>query len=155
MCSPRLFPIAPHFNLMCFAQSPPLLTYIAGPMGEALHLSLESSIWGTSIVSTFFVMSQSNWLIAKEKNKKVGLVRHPQLINIWNRTNKYPHYQGTLSACWAVSLAAWNFHSQNCLSPFSTWANNTPLINWGYSSHPLAAVGLTVSEVFGVGLQKN
>jgi len=67
---------------MCFAQSPPLLTYIAGPMGEALHLSLESSIWGASIVSTFFVMSQSNWLIAKEKNKKVGLVRHPQLINI-------------------------------------------------------------------------
>jgi hypothetical protein len=41
---PRVFPIAPCFNPMCFAQSPPLLAYIAGPKGEALHLSIESSI---------------------------------------------------------------------------------------------------------------
>jgi hypothetical protein len=30
MCSPRVFPIASGFNPICFAQSPPLLTYIAG-----------------------------------------------------------------------------------------------------------------------------
>ncbi len=39
---PWVFPIAPHFNPICFAQSPPLLTYITGPKGEALHLSIES-----------------------------------------------------------------------------------------------------------------
>jgi hypothetical protein len=54
MCSPRVFPIAPGFNPTCFAQNPPLLTYIGGPKGEALHLFIESSILGGSIVSTFF-----------------------------------------------------------------------------------------------------
>ncbi len=44
MCSPRVFPIAPRFNLICFAQNPPLLTYMAGPKGKALYLSIESSI---------------------------------------------------------------------------------------------------------------
>ncbi len=29
--------------------------------------------------------------------------------------------QGTLSACWALSLATWNFYFQNCLS-FLAWA---------------------------------
>jgi len=29
----------------------------------------------------------------------------------------------TLSACWAFSLAPWNFYFQNYLSPFSTWVN--------------------------------
>jgi hypothetical protein len=43
MCSPRVFPIAPRFNPVCFAQSPPLLTYIEGPKGEAFsHFSIES-----------------------------------------------------------------------------------------------------------------
>jgi len=28
---PKGFPIAPHFNPICFAQSPPLLTHIGGP----------------------------------------------------------------------------------------------------------------------------
>ncbi len=41
----NVFPIAPCFNPICFAQSPPLLTYIGGPKGEALHLSIESSIF--------------------------------------------------------------------------------------------------------------
>jgi hypothetical protein len=84
--SPRVFPIACHFNPTCLTQSPPLHTYIGEPNGEALHLSIESSILCTSIVSTFFfVMNQSNWLIAK---KESGLVRHPQLINM--KQNKYP-----------------------------------------------------------------
>ncbi len=33
MCSPKVFPIAPHLNPICFAQSAPLLTYIGGPKG--------------------------------------------------------------------------------------------------------------------------
>ncbi len=54
---PNVFPIAPRFNPICFAQSPPLLTYIVGPKEEALHLSIESSIfWGASIVSTFMFL---------------------------------------------------------------------------------------------------
>jgi hypothetical protein len=47
LCSqhvPFKFPVAHHFNPICFAQSPPPLTYIDGPMGEALYLSVESSI---------------------------------------------------------------------------------------------------------------
>ncbi len=34
MCSSRVFPIAPFFNPICFAQSPPLLTYIVWAKGE-------------------------------------------------------------------------------------------------------------------------
>jgi len=41
-----VFPIAPHFNPICFAQSFALLTYVGAPKGEALHLSIESSILG-------------------------------------------------------------------------------------------------------------
>jgi hypothetical protein len=68
---PRVFPIAPRFNPICFAQSPPLLTYIAGAKGEALHLSIESSILGRlHSFNFFFVMGESNWLIAKKKRKK-------------------------------------------------------------------------------------
>ncbi len=69
MCFPRAFPIAPRFNPMCFAQSPPLLTYVGGPKGEALHLFLESSILGSfHSFFFFFVMGQSNWLIANKKS---------------------------------------------------------------------------------------
>jgi hypothetical protein len=28
-----------------------------------------------------------------------------------------------LSACWAFPLAAWNFYSQNCSSPFLPWTD--------------------------------
>ncbi len=46
MCSPRVFLIASGFNPICFAQSPPHLTYIHEPKGKALHLAIESSILG-------------------------------------------------------------------------------------------------------------
>jgi hypothetical protein len=81
MCSPRLLPIAPRFNPLCFAHSPPLLAYIAGPKGEALHYSIEISILGSLHRFKFFAMSQSNWLFAKNK-LKVELVRDPILINM-------------------------------------------------------------------------
>ncbi len=55
MCFPRVFPIAPGFNPRCFAQSPPLLTCIDGPKGEAIYHSIESFYFGEPpIVSTFF-----------------------------------------------------------------------------------------------------
>jgi hypothetical protein len=69
MCSPRVFPISPHFNPICFAQS--LLTYIGVPKGEALHLSIDFSILG-SLESFgfgfFFVMGQSKWHIGETKS---------------------------------------------------------------------------------------
>ncbi len=73
MCSPRVFPIAPCFKPICFAQSPSLLIYISGPKGDALHLSIESSILGRLHSFIFFGMGQSNWLVTKKK-RKVGLV---------------------------------------------------------------------------------
>jgi hypothetical protein len=72
MCSPRVFPIVPQFNPICFAQSPPLLTYLGGPKGEAVHLSIKSSILGSLHgFNFFFAMGQSNWLIAKEKEVRL------------------------------------------------------------------------------------
>jgi hypothetical protein len=52
--------------------------------GGGTHLSVESSILGSLhsfnfFFFFFFAMGQSNWLISKRK--KVGLVRHPQLVN--------------------------------------------------------------------------
>jgi hypothetical protein len=70
MCSRRAFPTAPRFNLTCFAQSPPLLTYIGGRKGGALHLFIESSTLGSLHSFNFsLAMGQSNWLIAKKKQK--------------------------------------------------------------------------------------
>jgi hypothetical protein len=73
-CVPQgVFPIAPRFKPLCFAQSPPLLIYIGGPKEEALHhLSIESFILGSvhSFHFFFLVISQSNWPIAKKKKKR-------------------------------------------------------------------------------------
>jgi len=66
---PRVFAMVPGFNPICFAQSPPLLTYLGGPKGEALCLSIESSILGSlHSFNFFFAMGQSNWLIAKKES---------------------------------------------------------------------------------------
>ncbi len=59
--------IIPHFNPICFAQSPPLLTNIGGPNGEALHLSIKYFILGGLESLSFFALGQSNWLIAKKQ----------------------------------------------------------------------------------------
>jgi len=53
--SPTVFPIARHFNPTCLVQSPPLHTYIGEPKGEALYLSIESSILGYLHSFNFFL----------------------------------------------------------------------------------------------------
>ncbi len=81
MCSPRVFPIAPCLNPICL---PKVLPF---PKGEALHLSIESSIL-ESLHSFNFFWCGANKIGSLQKKKKVGLVRHPQLINM--RQKKYP-----------------------------------------------------------------
>jgi hypothetical protein len=57
MCSPKVFPTAPHLNPICFAQSALLLTFIGGPKEEAFHLSIGSCILGSLYsFNCFFVM---------------------------------------------------------------------------------------------------
>ncbi len=74
MRSPRVFPIAPCFNAICFAQSPPLLTYIGGQNGEALHLSRKSLFLGS--LHCFFFLQWANQIGSlQKKRKRVGLVR--------------------------------------------------------------------------------
>jgi hypothetical protein len=85
MCSPRVFPIAPRFNPICFAQSLPLLTYIGGAKGEPFHLSIESSILGKLHSFNLFFLWWVNQIGSLQKKKKVGLVWHPQLINMKQR----------------------------------------------------------------------
>jgi hypothetical protein len=69
MWSQRVFPLAPCFNPICFAQSPPLLTYIGGPKEETPHLSVKSFILeDPNSFNFFFVMGRSNWLIAIKKS---------------------------------------------------------------------------------------
>jgi hypothetical protein len=80
MCSLKVFPIAPCFNPICFAQSPPLLTYIGGPKEETLHLSIESS--------TCFCNRPIKLAHCQKKKKKFNLRGIPKLINI--KQNKYP-----------------------------------------------------------------
>jgi len=53
--SSRVFPIAPGFNPMCFAESSLLHTYVGGPKGEALYLSKESSTFGSTHSFKFFL----------------------------------------------------------------------------------------------------
>jgi hypothetical protein len=89
MCSPKVFPITPRFNPICFAQSPPLLTYIGGPKGVAPSFHRIFYFGEPPQFQLFFAMGQSNCLIAPKKKKKtVGLVRHPQLINM--KQDTYP-----------------------------------------------------------------
>jgi hypothetical protein len=61
--------LAPRFNPICFAQSPPLLTYIGGPKGEALHHSIESSIVGSLHSFDFFFFGDGPIKLAQFKDK--------------------------------------------------------------------------------------
>jgi hypothetical protein len=84
MCSPWVFPIAPCFNPICFAQSPPLLTYIGAPKGEALHLSIESLIFVSFHSFNFFLPRPIN----KKKLDLWGVKVKPKtVINFFGRRN--------------------------------------------------------------------
>jgi hypothetical protein len=71
-CVPqRCSQLAPHFNPICFAQSPPLLTYIAGPKGKISHLSIESSILSSFRSFNFALLRKakdSTFLVSKVTN---------------------------------------------------------------------------------------
>jgi hypothetical protein len=108
MCSPGLFTIAPHFNPICFAQSPPLLTYIGGTKGEAIHLSIESSILGSFHILTFFWDGQSNWLIAKKKLDLwtfIGTVHIAAAVIGWRRSGKEMRGQTQFRTKFAANLS--------------------------------------------------
>jgi hypothetical protein len=70
---PNVFLKGVHINPICFAQRPPLLTYIAGPKGEALHLSIESSILGSLHISTFLCDGPIKLAHCQKKKKKLDL----------------------------------------------------------------------------------
>jgi hypothetical protein len=82
MCFSRVFPIAPHFNPICFGQSPTLLIYISGQKGEVFHLSIEPSILGEPSWFQHFFCNGAIKITQCKIPIKVGLVCHPQLINI-------------------------------------------------------------------------
>jgi hypothetical protein len=86
-------------SIICFAQSPPLLSYIPWPKVEVLYFSLKSSILGNLNRSQLFsAMEQSNWLIAKQK---IGLVRHPQHI-LKQITCLFPHILFSCRVGWRM-----------------------------------------------------
>jgi hypothetical protein len=72
MCFPRVFPIPPHFNPICFAQSRPLLTYIGGPKEKTLNLFIESSILG-SLHSLNLFLSWANQIGSLQKKRELDL----------------------------------------------------------------------------------
>jgi len=70
MCSPRVFPLAPN-NPICFAQIPPLLTYIGGPKGRnSILQKLNLLFWGANIVSFSFSDGPIKVAHCKNENKK-------------------------------------------------------------------------------------
>ncbi len=69
-----MFSIAPHFNSICFGKCCPPFNYIAGPKGRNNILQNRTFYFGQPPYFHFFwVMGQSNWLVAREK-KLIGEV---------------------------------------------------------------------------------
>jgi len=140
---PRVFPIAPRFNLICFAQSPPLLTYTGGPKGEALHFSIGSSILGSLHgFNFFFVMDQSSWLITKKK--EVGLVRHPQLINMEQNT-----CVSTLIVCTYKGVCGRDVIMSLLRSCIFLLANFHILVTWNVKQEYFGATSMFFEEKIG------
>ncbi len=83
MCSPKVFPTTHRFHSICFAQIPPLLTYIAGTKEEALHLSIESFILRNFHSFNFF-LQWANQIDSLQK--KSCTCEAPQLM----KQDKYP-----------------------------------------------------------------
>jgi hypothetical protein len=82
MCSPRVFPIAPRFSPVWFAHS------LGGPKGEGTP-AFHRIFYFESLHSFNLFLQWANQIGSLQKKKKVGLVRHPQLINM--KQNKYPN----------------------------------------------------------------
>jgi hypothetical protein len=99
ICSPRVFTIAPRSNPICFAQSPPpshLCRWAEGGGTPSFH-----RIFYLGSLHSFNRFLQWANQIHLLQKKKVGLVRHPQQINM--KQNKYPWIQGIIrSICLSV-----------------------------------------------------
>jgi len=108
--SPRVFPMAPRFNPICFVWSPPLLASLGGPKGEALHLSIEFSILG-SLHSFNFFLNMWIWILNHTYEMKLSACRLHVLPYFHNHSNsqKQPSWNNTLAKQMA-SNAAWFPH---------------------------------------------
>jgi len=90
LCSPRAFPIAPHFISYPLPKVLPFVTYIGEPKGR----HIEALFWEAHTFQIFSrVRGWSKWPIAKEKKKKTKLGQQTPLMNrrvsnlclrIWN-----------------------------------------------------------------------
>jgi hypothetical protein len=67
---PNTVSIPPHFYPLSFGNCCPPFTHIGGQKGRNSILQKGTFYFGVSIVWFFWVMGQSNWLIAKIKHKK-------------------------------------------------------------------------------------
>jgi hypothetical protein len=87
-----MFPIAPHFYLIYFAQSYPLSSYILEPTGMHSIFQQNLLFWGASKISiVFLVMDQSKMAHCPKKKKrkrKFNLEGVPDLIKM----NKFLTY---------------------------------------------------------------
>ncbi len=83
MCSPRVFPIIPHFYPIWFAQSCFLLSYIVGPNRRHCIFTWKLLFWGPSRVSMIYLFlvlffffawwaNQNGSFDSKKKSKKKG-----------------------------------------------------------------------------------
>jgi hypothetical protein len=78
MCSPRVFPIAPHFISYPLPNSYPFLTYILSQMGGTPSSYRNCYCWGASQVSVFIgLWTNQNGLLQKKKKTKTKLGRQP------------------------------------------------------------------------------
>ncbi len=82
MCSPMVFPTAPGFNHpICFAESPPLLTYIVGQRAR-YSIFPQNLLYLGSLHSFNFFFSYGPIKLAHCKRKKSWPCDTPQLITM-------------------------------------------------------------------------
>jgi len=79
------------FQCLNIAQSPPFLTYTGGPKREALPSFHRVFYFGEPPWFQLFFLQWANQIGSLQKKNIVGLVRHPQLINM-NQNNEYPQF---------------------------------------------------------------
>jgi hypothetical protein len=102
MCSPRVFPIASRFNPICFAQSPPLLTYIGGSKDR--HSVFQSNLLFWEILHSFNSfwrrVNQNNSLQKKKswtcESPPTNWYNHITFINTINLFYNHTRFKATL-----------------------------------------------------------